>query len=152
MEHVDFVVLISRWLHIMAVVIAIGGAAYVRLALGPAIKDALEPDAGAKLRGAIRSRWAKIVHGCILVLLATGFTNFYFLAIKPHVESIPYHALFGPKLLLAMVIFFIATALVGRAPGLDKMRASSSKWLSILLMLAVIVIFLSGLLSQIRAG
>lgn len=152
MEHVDFVVLISRWLHIMAVVVAIGGAAYARIAVGPAMAKALEPEARAKLRESLRARWAKVVHICIFLLLVTGFANFFFLAIKPKVEAMPYHALFGPKLLLALVIFFIATALAGRAPGLEKMREASSKWLSALLLLAVIVIFLSGLLSQVRSG
>lgn len=152
MENIDFVVLISRWLHIMAVVLAIGGAAYALFAVGPAAKDVLDADARAKLREGIRARWSWFVHGSIVVLLITGFTNFYCLALAPRVPPMPYHAFFGPKLLLAFVIFFIATALVGRAPGLEKMREASSKWLGVLLFLAAVIILISGLLAQFRSA
>ncbi len=151
MEKVDLVLLISRWLHIAAAIVAIGGAFFVRNALQPSAKETLNDADHAKLREAIRSRWAKVVGACIGILLITGGLNFFKLALPPKIKPMPYHAIFGVKLLAAFAVFFLASALAGRAPGFAKLREQSRKWLGVLLLLAALIVFLSGLLSQVRA-
>lgn len=152
MDNVDYVILASRWLHLAAAIIAIGGAAFMRFALIPAANASLSDSEHQKLREALRARWAKLVMICIAVLLITGFYNFFMLALPPKVQAIPYHPIFGAKILAAFVVFFIASALVGRSPGLDKMRAQRAKWLSRLLFLAGLIVLLSGALMQIRTA
>lgn len=150
MEQFDFPVLISRWIHIVAAGIVVGGPALMLFALIPGAKETLSEDDHARLREAVRKRWAKWVHASIGLLLLTGFVNFYLLAIRSGVEPIPYHAVFGLKLVAALAIFFLTTALVGRAPGLEKMRRAAPKWLAVVLALAATVILLGDILNQLR--
>ena len=152
MESIDILTLASKWAHIGAVILAIGGAGFQFLVLRPASNAVLDAEEHARLRDAIRARWSRIVFGCIFVLLLTGFANFYFLVLAPKIPAKPYHWLFGPKVLAAFVVFFIASALAGRSPGLAKMRARSSTWLGLLLVIAAGIVLVSGMLSQIRVG
>ncbi len=152
MQSIDYVLLLSRGLHLFAAIVAVGGAAYARLALLPAVKEALDEPSRQRLHASLRKRWLAVVMTCIGVLLLTGGLNFVLLAMPPKVEPMPYHGLFGIKFLLALLIFFIASALVGRSPGLEPMRRNRAIWLSILLGLAALVVLLSGLLNQVRTS
>ena len=152
MEIVDFVVLLSRWIHITAAIVAIGAVAFQRFALLPAAKQVLSDEKQKELREGIRSRWAKFVHGCIVLLLVTGGLNFVMLAMPPKVEPMPYHGIFGVKFFAAMGIFFLASALSGRSPGFAHFREKGMKWLSVILVLALVVVFLSGMLNQVRTS
>ena len=152
MENVDFVVLLSRWIHIMAAIVAIGAVAFQRFALLPAAKQVLSDEKQQELREGIRCRWAKFVHGCIALLLVTGGLNFVWLAMSQKMEPMPYHGIFGVKFFAAMGIFFLATALTGRSPGFAHFREKSRKWLSVILVLALVVVLLSGMLNQVRTS
>ncbi len=146
----DHILLLTRWLHIGAAIVAIGGAFFMRVALMPAANATLDDATHAKLREALRARWFIVVQTCIAILLVTGGINFVMLALPPKVEPMPYHAIFGVKFLAALGVFFIASVLVGRGEGMAKMRAHRAKWLTVLLMLAATIIVLSGVLNRIR--
>ncbi len=150
LQSIDYVVLISRWVHIGSAIVAIGGAVFMRFALLPAASSTLDEDAHERLREAIRARWARFVHISIVLLLVTGGLNFGLLAIPPKIQAIPYHPIFGLKLVSALFLFFVASALVGRGEGTAEIRADRRKWLSILLAMAAGIILLSGVLNQIR--
>ncbi len=122
----------------------------MRFALLPAAKATLTDDVHESLREAVRARWAKFVHAAIALLLLTGSINFAILAIPPKIKPIPYHPIFGVKLLAAFAVFFIAEALMSRGPGFANIRAKRAKWLGILLALAGLVVLLSGILNQVR--
>lgn len=147
---IDYIMLVSRWLHIVAVVTAVGGAIFQRYALWPTVSTELSDEHKAKLLNAIRARWARLTHISIAILVITGGLNFYLLVLQPRVEPLPYHALFGFKLILAMIVFFLATALTGRSPAFETMRRNPSKWLLILIAAALVIILISGGLSQVR--
>jgi hypothetical protein len=151
MQQLDWVLLISRWLHLLAATAAIGGAAFMRLALAPGAKAVLDDENHRKLREAVRSRWAIVVGVCIGILLLTGGLNFALLAIPPKIDPLPYHPIFGVKFVAALAVFFLASALVGRSPGFDKMRNEQRKWLSVILALAALIVLLSGVLGQVRS-
>ena len=152
MQTVDYIVIISRWVHIIAAVAAVGGAVFQRYALFPAMADALDADEHLRLREAVRQRWARFVHACIALLLLTGGLNFYLLALAPKVKPMPYHALFGIKFLAAMAVFFLAAALAGRSMGFEKYRQDSRHWLGVVVILAVLIVLLSGVLYGIRTA
>jgi len=151
MGEIDVVVLVSRWLHIGAVIVAIGGAAFLRFVFTPASKSTLTPEDQDRMREAVRSRWAKFVHGCLGLLILTGAINFALLAMPPKIEPMPYHAIFGIKFFAALAVFFIASALAGKSPAFEDMRKKSKKWLSLLLFLAAAIVLMSGVLAQVRA-
>lgn len=151
MADVDYVLLISRWVHIVSAIVAIGGAAFSRFALQPGAQEALDDAQHARLREAVRARWSKFVHICITLLLITGVINFVILAIQPKIEPMPYHAIFTIKVLAALGVFFLGSALAGRSSAFAKLRQDSRKWLGVLLVLAFLIVLLSGLMSQVRS-
>ena len=93
-----------------------------------------------------------MVHVCIVLLLVTGGLNFYRLVLVPKVAPMPYHALFGLKFFAAMGVFFLASALLGRSPGMEGMRRNAGRWLSVIVLLGVFIVVTSGVLSQLRSG
>ena len=150
MDKIDFVLVVSRWIHIAAAIVAVGGAAFQKFALQPAAHSALDDEQHARLREAVRTRWSRVIFLCIALLLVTGGFNFYRLVLAPGISPMPYHAVFSIKLIAALGVFFIASALAGRSAGLQKMRERSSTWLAVLLGLAAVIVLVSGILSQLR--
>jgi hypothetical protein len=93
------------------------------------------------------STWKKIVHGGIALLLASGALNYYrVIADRSHKGDGLYHGLLGTKILLALAIFFIASALVGRSASFEPMRQNARKWLAINMVLALVIVAISGFL------
>ncbi|MCH7596194.1 MAG: hypothetical protein IID35_06500 [Planctomycetes bacterium] len=152
MEEVNITLLLLRWVHILAAMGAIGGALFMRFALLPAADSALDDEAHTKLREALRGRWARVVHTCIALLLITGGVNFALFALPPNVEAIPYHPIFGVKVLAAFAVFFVVSILMGRGTGFPSIRGNRARALSIVIGLGVLIVLLSGLLNQIRTG
>ena len=142
--------LILRWIHLASAIVAVGGAVFMRFALLPAAKATLTDDVHERLREAVRARWAKFVHASIALLLITGSINFAILALPPKIKALPYHPIFGVKLLAAFAVFFIASALMSHGPGFANIRAKRAKWLGILLTLGGLIVLLSGILNQVR--
>jgi hypothetical protein len=62
-----------------------------------------------------------------------------------------YHALIGTKILLALAVMVIASGLVGRSGAFQFMRDGRRTWQGILLVLAVVIVGLSGFL-KVRAS
>lgn len=152
MDNVNWLLLVSRWVHLAAAFVAVGGVAYARFALTPSAAEVLDDDSHAKLHDAVRRRWSRVVHVCIGLLLLTGGLNFVLLAMPPKVEPMPYHAIFGIKFLAALAIFFLATAISGKAPGFAKLRQKSGQWMVVILILGGLIILLSGVLNQVRGS
>ena len=148
----DWLAIVFRWLHMLAAITAVGGTFFMRFALVPSV-PVLSDDQRKALHEQVRSRWVKFVMGAILFLLVSGFYNFF-----RRLNTLPadykglYHALFGVKFLLALTIFFIASALMGRAAALAGIRQKAKFWLTVNVVLAVIVVCLSGVLRFVPTG
>ena len=151
----ELLALVSRWLHILAAMAAVGGTIFIRFALQPTLATLPEPERRT-LHESLRARWSKVVMAAIALLLLSGLYNFIVIArglsktdalssIKPM-----YHALFGVKFLLALGIFFIASALVGRSAAFEKVRANARLWATVNIVLAVILVCLSGFMRLSR--
>lgn len=156
----DPTLLLLRWAHILAAIVAMGGLVFARFALVPALSeiDAVTRD---KIHDTIRRRWLPWVIGAITVLLASGLVNFLLFNGRVKAEGwaggswmrqYNYHALFGAKFLLAMVAFYFASALVGRGEGTQWVRNDRAKWLSVTLGLTLAVVLLSGWMRQLHTG
>ncbi len=140
--NLDWIAISTRWVHIIAAVIAVGGAVFIRFVLHPTTLT-LPPDTVESFRANIRRRWAMLFMLCIALLLISGLYNYMAVSIPNHRGQPLYHALFGVKFILAMVIFFIGSALVGRSPALEPLRRNLPRWLGINILLAAIVIALA---------
>lgn len=152
MDPMSLLGLVARWLHILSAMAAVGGALFARVALLPSLQVLNEADRKT-LHDAIRSRWSKVVMASIGFLLLSGLYNIAMIEmgkkIPPDGKTL-YHALFGIKFLLALVIFFIASALAGRSPAFAGIRQQARFWLSLNLALAVLLVCISGGLRMIR--
>ncbi|WP_144058651.1 hypothetical protein [Rhodopirellula sp. SWK7] len=135
---------ISRIVHVATAITLVGGSVFTLFVLLPSAKT-LSSEAHKQLAEAINGRWKRFIHGGIALFLISGFYN-YFRAIPNHKGDGLYHGLLGAKMLMAFVIFFFASALVGRSPRFDGMRANKSKWLGLIVLLATIIVCLSGFL------
>lgn len=134
---------VSRIVHIGTAITLIGGSIFMAFTLLPAAAASLSDEEHDRLREAVLGRWKKFVGLGILLFLVSGFYNFARMA-PLHKDDPLYHPLVGTKILLAFAVFFIASALVGRSKGLEKMRQNRAKWLKVLVLLAAIIVGISG--------
>jgi uncharacterized membrane protein len=157
----DFLALLFRWLHILAAIAALGGPMFMRLALIPAAAE-LPPEQRQALNEGIRRRWSKVVMAAILLLLVTGLYNFIWFVKLSHTwgpawetgsdYATLYQALFGVKFLLALAVFFIASALVGRSAALARFREQARFWVTVNLLLGILVVCIAGQMRMMHAG
>lgn len=127
-----------RWIHVGTAIVLVGGTSFMKFVAGPVLQGQ-----SPELTNSIRSRWKKFVHGGIALLLLSGFIN-YFRAMSLHKGDGLYHGLIGTKIILAFVVFFFASALVGRSAGTQKFRDNSGKWTAVVLLLSSLIIAMSG--------
>lgn len=97
----------------------------------------------SKIASGLRGIWKRYVHAGIALFLISGFYN-YFKAMPQHKGDGLYHALVGTKIILALAVFFLASALVGRSSAFEGMRTNSSKWLKILCLLGIVIVAMSS--------
>ncbi len=136
---------LSRWAHIGAAIVLIGGTVFTRFVLMPAAASLQESEHDA-LRERIMGRWRKFVMGGILVLIVTGFYNYIKVAIPAHKGDGLYHALMGTKILLAFGAFFLASVMAGRSPRFEHLRENASRWLGVLIFITAIIVAIGGFL------
>ncbi|NUM53111.1 MAG: hypothetical protein HUU46_05655 [Candidatus Hydrogenedentes bacterium] len=141
--------LIMRWAHILAAIVAVGGAVFVRFVLMPSAQQTLDDKTRAELRAAVTRRWMKFIHTCILLFLISGFYNYLVIQAPAHKGQSIYHMLFGIKFLLALVVFALAIALASLKPWSEKLRANAKLWQGLLVALAVVIVLISGYMRSI---
>src|SRR5262249_19151613 len=134
----DPMVITFRWFHIVAAIIAIGGAVFLRVALLPGMAALPENDL-ATLRATGMRRWVLVLPSCILISLFSGLYNYIWVTRPRHAGQPLYDALIGTKIFLAFIVFAIAEGLVGKAPPFEFMRRSPGLWLSINILLAAVI-------------
>ena len=147
MEPIIFLDILSRWAHVGATVVLVGGAVFQLFVLIPAASNLSDEDRSL-LQDQIASRWQKFIMIGIGLLMLSGFYNFSRAIIIPKAEGMKfpplYHIVIGIKILIAFVVFFLASALSGKSKALESFRTQQKKWLAITITLAVIVIAMAG--------
>jgi uncharacterized membrane protein len=144
MEPIELLNLVSRWLHILAAITAVGGTIFARFVVVPSLEP-VQPEERAALHAAMRARWSKIVAASIGFLLISGLYNIATISIEYQLPTW-YHPVFGVKFLLAFVIFALASLLSGKTPAAENLRRHLRFWLNVNIVLAVLVVCLSGIL------
>lgn len=144
MEPVSVLDVVSRVVHVSTAIVLIGGSVFTLLVLLPSAK-LLSEEAHTAFAAAVNGRWKRFIHGGIALFLLSGFYN-YMQAIPLHKGDGLYHGLIGTKMLLAFVVFFFASALVGRSEKLAGIRTNKAKWLKLVVLLAILIVSISGYL------
>lgn len=138
----EWLSVLSRWVHVGTAIVILGGSAFMRFVLMPAAHELPDSEHQA-LRLRVQSRWKRFVHAGIALFLISGFYN-YFQAMPLHKGDGLYHALLGIKMLLAFAVFGLASGLVGKSKLFEPIRANSARWLLVTIILASLVVLISG--------
>ncbi len=138
----EYLEVVSRWIHVGTAIVLVGGSVFMRFILMPAAKD-LPDDQHLALKGRIMGRWKRFVHTGIMLFMLSGAYNYY-KAMPFHKGDKLYHPLIGTKIILAMIVFFIISALVGKSAKFESMRQNSKKWIAVAITLAAIIVGISG--------
>jgi uncharacterized membrane protein len=143
----DLIPLFSRWAHVGTTIVVVGGSVFMRFVLGPSAASL--PDAEHNtLRASVTGRWKRFVHAGILLLLLSGFYNYLAVTRPKHEGDSLYGMLMGIKILLAFVVFFLGSALVGKSAGLQKIRDKRNTWLLVVVLLSAIIVGIAGFLKM----
>lgn len=141
----DSMVVVSRCLHVLGAIALFGGAIFIRYMLTPAASQLPEQEREA-LQAGVTKRWKPWIHGGITILILTGLYNYVVVMLPLHKGDGQYHMLMGMKMLLAMVVFFIASVLPGRVHAFANMRKNAKTWLTISILCATAVVCIAGYL------
>ncbi|MFQ5732929.1 MAG: hypothetical protein ACE5KM_13395 [Planctomycetaceae bacterium] len=134
-----------RWIHVGTAIVVLGGSVFVRFVLMPAAEQL--PDAEHDtLRQHAMGRWRKFVGIGVGLFLISGFYNYLVVSVPNHKGDKLYHPLVGTKILLAFAVFFLASALTGRAAAFEGIRKNSKRWMLVMILLAGIIVAISGVL------
>jgi uncharacterized membrane protein len=143
--------ILSRWLHIATAIVVVGGTVFFRFVLMPAAEHLPQAEHD-QLREQLVRRWRKIVGAGIGLFLLTGFYNYLAVGVPQHRHNAAYHALMGVKIILAFLVFFLASVLVGRSARFEKVRRERKRWLLVLLVMAFVIVWISSTLKIALPG
>lgn len=143
MDQLQLLDVLSRWIHVFLAIVLLGGSIFKRYVLIPAAKD-LPAEEHDRLQERIAQKWRKLVGMSCGLLLFSGLYNYLVVAIPQHKGDPLYSALVGTKILLAFAVFFLASALTGRAKKFEAIRRNSAKWMSVTILLGILIVAISG--------
>ena len=148
MSDISIFNIVMRFFHILAVVTAVGGSIFTAFVVLPAT-HVLPPETRDNFYEIVRRRSAMLVALSIGVLLITGFYNYIVVQVPMHRGQGIYHGLMGVKILLAFVVFFIASAVTGKSPAFAKIRAARKRWIRMQLLASLAIIAIGAVLRAI---
>jgi len=140
----------TRWLHLTSAVVGVGALIFWRLVLIPA-EQTRDAPGRQKLMGDILPPFRRIVHSALGLLLLTGGYNFW-VAI-PKVGALTYRALYhsiiGTKIVLVLVLFGMVTSELSSSPASGNMQEGRRRWVTLIIILALVILFLSAILRRL---
>jgi uncharacterized membrane protein len=145
LQKMQFLDILSRWTHVGTAIVIVGGSVFLRFVVMPTAAE-LPDDEHQMFRERILARWRKFTGAGIGLFLLSGFYNYLVVAMPYHKGDKLYSALLGIKMLLAFIVFFLASALAGRSAKFEPLRQNAAKWLAITILLAAVIIGISGFL------
>jgi uncharacterized membrane protein len=151
LDGVYWMLLVSRVLHILGAIILVGGLFYLRAIVTPPLAAptdgyGAEVSDSDRLFGGRRAAWAMWVGIATLLLLITGLWN-YIQMIRMHEKlASSYHMIAGIKMLVGLVLFFLAALLAGRTAAAQSLRHKMRFWLTMCLILGIITVALGSVL------
>ena len=132
-------------IHVAAVVIGVGGLAFLLFVLTPSLGD-LRPEQRALLAQQVIGRFRWVIWSAIVVLLASGLYS-----IREYYWEMAWGKsweLLTVKIIVACIVFVIGLALTLPVKLFDWVRARRQVWLAIAVSLSVVIIFISAYLRR----
>jgi uncharacterized membrane protein len=141
-----FLVVLSRWLHIIAASLAIGGAFFMRIVLPLGLSAIESPELRRAVFLRCRRGFKMTVHPCILFLLLSGTYNLIQNREAYHQTLSLSHGLLGLHVLLGIAVFTLAIiVLMGNEPPAWHRQA-----MAINLVLLALVVLAGSTLKWVR--
>ena len=147
MEEISPIAILMRWLHITGAIVAAGGSIFALFAVAPALTG-LEDGVRKELHENIRRRFARLFMAAVAALLVSGFYNYVTAEIPKHQGQGLYHGLMGGKIILAFGVFFLGSALLGRAKALEGIRRRRKRWMMLNVFLVLVIVALAAVLGK----
>lgn len=96
---------LAHWLHLLAAIVWVGGAAFIPLVLVPALRKKTEPKAYLALLSDLGEKFRVVGWVCIILLLATGLYRIGPVLLRPNdLLATLYGRLLLGKLVLVVII------------------------------------------------
>lgn len=150
MDAIPILPLISRWLHVGSAVLLAGTILFYAVIFAPVARKALDEAAREQLRVPLMKRMKLFLHPPIVLFLLTGFYNYMAVTAPLHEGQALYHALFGVKFLLALVVFALMILLTSTMSWSEKLRDRKGLW-GALVLATVAVVLIGGVMKSIPA-
>ena len=133
---------IFRWIHLAAIIVAVGGAFALRYVVLPAVEAQGEAER-RQLHGAMRRRQMPITLAAIVLIVLSGSVNLVRALVVAPTPPIAYHIVFGLKLLAALALFTLATLLVLPADPPNALQRNRRRSLGLIVHLGLLIVVLS---------
>lgn len=143
MDSVPPLDVLFRWIHVGSAIVVLGGSVFIRFVLLNALSG-MDEETAKDVRARVVKIWKRFVHAGILLFIISGFYNYVMVSIPNHKGDGLYHALLGTKIILAFIVFFLASALVGRSSTFAWIRSNIKIWLLVTISLAALIVAISG--------
>ena len=137
---IDIIALVSRWTHIAAAAVVVGGFVYGFFVVIPAM-NILDEEVRGKLRREIVARLRPWALTSIVLLVLSGSYNFYRI-VSAGVDT-AYHMAFGIKFLLALHVFAMLFIL-STPPSGDPVRDAKRPRLIMGALISALIILAIG--------
>jgi len=139
---------LSRWIHVTSAALVVGGLVGVGLVVLPALAG--KGDVTYGILTGVWSRYRTLLHAALGLLLLTGVYNL--IVVIPRARALGdakslYHGILGTKILLALVLFGVVSALVSRRATAEG-TAAAPRPLPLAVALGLIILLLSALLRR----
>ncbi len=146
MDFEAFLVILSRWVHIVTACISLGGVFFIRIIVPIGLKSIESPEQRTATFLKMRRVFKMVIHTAIVLFLASGIYNTTRNWHAYAQDRAVMHALWGTHMLLALVVFSIALyVLAGKEPP------ANHKTLTLVnLILLLIIIALASTLKTVR--
>lgn len=135
---------LMQWLHLAAVVVAVGGTAFIRLILLRSF-IAIDMQARQRVMAGVARYFYPTLWWAILAILVSGLFNLH--EALQGADAL-YVALLVVKILLGLILFSIAFAVTLPWPTLAEFQRRRPRWLAVNLALAAVILFLSAVLRR----
>lgn len=142
--------IIIHWIHLIFVIIAVGGFIFLRVAVMPAA-EALDEESREVFEKALRKKTLPVIHGSILVLMIAGFANLIrVLTSDGHPQG--FILLVMVKVLLAMGVIVGIGMSATKIEGAEGVMKNRDAIMAGTIALALAVILLSAIIRLAPMG
>jgi uncharacterized membrane protein len=141
----EVLVVLSRWLHVISAILAIGGAFFMRVVVPPALAEA---EAGSReaVLIALRKKFKMVVHICVTLLILTGAFNTWRSWGDYKLKTGVMHGIWGMHMLLGLVVIGISVTLLAKREPPKNHRGM----LTVNLVIMFVVVALASTLKFVR--